>query len=64
MGTTNLDDLTLTDVLKVDLATGESALEVPDVASGGPLAAHDTQAMSHSIRIKSADGTLYYIMLC
>ena len=37
-------------------------MEVPNVASGGILAAHTTEAMSHSIRIRSADGTLYYIM--
>lgn len=36
---------------------------VPNVASGGVLAAHITQVMSHSIRIKSADGTLYYVMV-
>lgn len=35
---------------------------VPNVASGGVLAAHTTQTMTHSIRIKSADGTLYYLM--
>lgn len=34
----------------------------PDVASGGVLAVHITDAMTHSIRVKSADGTLYYIM--
>lgn len=37
-------------------------MEVPNVASGGMLAAHVTDAISHSIRIRSADGTLYYIM--
>jgi hypothetical protein len=37
-------------------------LEVPDVASGGLLAAHVTDGVSHSIRIRSADGTLYYLM--
>lgn len=36
--------------------------EVPTVASGGILAAHVTDAMTHSIRIKDAAGTLYYIM--
>lgn len=35
---------------------------VPNTASGGVLAPHVTQVMSHSIRIKSADGTLYYVM--
>lgn len=36
--------------------------EVPNVASGGMLAAHVTDGISHSIRIRSADGTLYYLM--
>lgn len=36
--------------------------EVPTVASGGILAAHTTDAVTHSIRIMSAAGTLYYIM--
>lgn len=38
-------------------------LNVPNVASGGLLAAHTTQGLTHSIRIVSADGTLYYIMV-
>lgn len=37
-------------------------LNIPNVASGGMLAAHVTDAMSHSIRIISADGTKYYLM--
>lgn len=37
-------------------------LMIPDVASGGMLAAHTTQTMTHSIRIVSADGTKYYLM--
>jgi hypothetical protein len=36
--------------------------EVPTVASGGILAAHTTDAMTHSIRFMSAAGTLYYLM--
>lgn len=43
-------------------AVGDKLLTVPNVASGGVLAAHTTQTMTHSIRIKSADGTLYYLM--
>ena len=35
---------------------------VPNVASGGILAAHVTDAVTHSIRIISADGTKYYLM--
>lgn len=69
MGVTNLDALTLGGELVVvdaidleGLATAEDALSVPDVASGGVLAAHITDAMTHSIRIQSADGTNYYIM--
>lgn len=43
-------------------AVGDKFTVVPNVASGGVLAAHITQTMTHSIRIKSADGTLYYLM--
>lgn len=43
-------------------ATFTAALETPDVASGGMLAVHDTDVLTHSIRIRSADGTLYYLM--
>jgi hypothetical protein len=69
MGTTNLDDIVLTgtitavDAINLEgLATAEDALSVPNVASGGVLAAHTTDAVTHSIRIQSADGTNYYIM--
>jgi len=37
-------------------------LNIPVVASGGMLAAHATDAVTHSIRICSADGTKYYLM--
>lgn len=70
MGVTNLDALTLGGELVVvdaidleGLATAEDALSVPDVASGGVLAVHTTQTITHSLRIQSADGTNYYIML-
>ncbi len=43
-------------------ATSNRLLQVPNVASGGVLAAHITDAMTHSIRIRSVDGTLYYLM--
>lgn len=43
-------------------AVSDKLITVPNVASGGVLAIHITQVMSHSIRIKSADGTLYYLM--
>jgi hypothetical protein len=46
-----------------DLVTAAEVLSVPDVASGGVLAAHVTQTMTHSIRIQSADGTQYWIMV-
>lgn len=69
MGDTNLDSLvlgeglTVVDVINVEgLATAEDVLSVPDVASGGVLAVHTTDALTHSIRIQSADGTNYYIM--
>lgn len=41
----------------------DKLVTVPNVASGGVLAVHTTQVMSHSVRIQSADGTLYYAML-
>lgn len=42
----------------------DAAVQLPsNVASGGTLAVHVTQVMSHSLRIKSLDGTLYYVML-
>lgn len=44
-------------------AVGDKFTVVPNVASGGVLAAHTTQTMTHSLRIKSADGTLYYVMI-
>jgi hypothetical protein len=61
MGDTNLDALVLAETLDVE-AVADDVLSVPDVASGGVLAAHTTQTMTHSIRIQSADGTNYYIM--
>ena len=70
MGVTNLDALTLggelvvVDAIDIEgLATAEDALSVPDVASGGVLAVHTTETITHSLRIQSADGTNYYIML-
>lgn len=38
-------------------------IEVPTVASAGILAVHTTQVMTHSIRMRSAAGTLYYLMV-
>ncbi|SRR6266404_1390594 len=43
-------------------AVSDKLFTVPTVASGGVLAAHVTDAMTNSIRIKSAAGTLYYVM--
>lgn len=37
-------------------------MNIPNVSNGSIFAAHTTQTMSHSIRIVSADGTVYYIM--
>lgn len=37
--------------------------EVPTVASGGIFAAHTTQVLTHSLRIMSAAGTVYYLMV-
>lgn len=38
------------------------ALNVPTVASGGILAAHGTDAMTHSLRCVDAAGTVFYLM--
>lgn len=48
---------------KVSSAVGDKFTQVPNVASGGVLAAHITDAMTDSLRIQSTDGTLYYVML-
>ena len=61
MGDTNLDAMVLAGALDVEAIT-DDVLSVPNVASGGVLAAHVTDAMTHTIRIQSADGTNYYIM--
>lgn len=37
-------------------------LNVPAVASGGMVAAHTTDAMTHSIRCITATGTVFYLM--
>ena len=70
MAVTNLDALTLAGELVVidaidleGLASSEDALSVPDVASAGVLAVHTTQVMTHSIRIQTADGTAYWLMV-
>lgn len=49
-------------VTNTDVGLWANLLNIPNVASGGMLAAHITQTMTHSIRIISADGTKYYIM--
>jgi len=60
----NLDDsVDIKTMLNFTTATAsDKIIEVPDVVSAGVLAAHITDAMTHSIRIQSADGTSYYIM--
>ena len=62
MGDTNLDALVVIEALDVEGIT-DDVLSVSDVASGGVLAVHTTQTITHSLRIQSADGTNYYIML-
>lgn len=47
---------------RVSAAVADRLLVAPTVASGGVLAVHVTDAMTHSIRIKSVAGTLYYLM--
>jgi hypothetical protein len=53
--------IVLTDSDVVSDGTG-SLLTIPNVAVDGMLALHGTDAMTHSIRIKSAAGTEYFIM--
>jgi hypothetical protein len=45
-----------------ELGSTLSYLSTPDAANGGVLAAHTTDAITHSIRIDSEDGTNYYVM--
>lgn len=56
-----LDGTILTPSLTSGAVTDRFA-QVPTVASGGVLAVHVTDAMTHSIRIRSVAGTLYYLM--
>lgn len=42
--------------------TWPNLLQIPAASNGTIFAAHTTQAMSHSIRIRDAAGTAYYIM--
>lgn len=57
-GTTSFLRFTNTGAVNID-----KLMAIPDVASGGLLAVHVTQVMSHSIRIMSHDGTAYYLMV-
>lgn len=59
---TALDGTVLTPSLTSG-AVSDKFAAVPNVASGGVLAVHTTQTITHSVRIKSTDGTLYYVML-
>ena len=45
-----------------ELASTARAITVPNAANGGVLAAHTTQTMTHSIRIESESGAVFYIM--
>ena len=38
-------------------------LQIPEASNGTIFAAHTTQAMTHSIRIRDAAGTAYYVMV-
>jgi hypothetical protein len=40
----------------------ENLMRIPNAANGTIFAAHDTQTMTHSIKIISEDGTAYYVM--
>lgn len=43
--------------------TWPNLLEVPAASNGTIFAAHTTQTMTHSIRIRNAAGTAYYLMV-
>lgn len=43
--------------------TWPNLLEVPAASNGTIFAAHTTQVMTHSIRIRNAAGTAYYLMV-
>jgi hypothetical protein len=61
MGNSNMDGTVLVPSF-TGAAVSDKLLRVPTVASGGVLAVHVTDAMTHSIRIRSDAGTLYYLM--
>ena len=51
----------VTNVGSIDMT---NLLEIPDAANGSMFAAHTTQTLTHSLKIRSADGTAYYVMCC
>lgn len=61
-GNAAFDATVLLSPTAVSASVSDKFTVVPTVASGGVLAAHITDAMTHSIRIKSIAGTLYYVM--
>jgi hypothetical protein len=42
-----------------DLTSSATVLDLPAAANGGVVAAHVTDAMTHSVRIKAGTTTLY-----
>ncbi len=46
-----------------EVASTSSLLRVPNPSNSTIFAAHGTDAMTHSIRIKSAAGTSYFLMV-
>lgn len=60
---TGFDSSVLISPTFASASVGDKLTTVPNVASGGVLAVHTTQTITHSIRIKSVDGTLYYLMV-
>lgn len=42
-----------------DLSSSATVIDLPTIANGGVVAAHTTDAMTHSVRIKAGTTTLY-----
>lgn len=52
----------LMDFTDDEVVSTSSLLKVPNPANSSIFATHGTDAMTHSIRVKSAAGTSYFIM--
>lgn len=62
-GSTVADGLCAIRLTNSNTKTWPNLMEIPAAADGTIFAAHTTQTMTHSIRIKDAAGTSYYLMV-